>query len=174
MKPGRNTRILIIDDEDFADIQAEYLKDQGYETTAEHTVESAEERLKDSGSEVDIALVDMYMGQDKKAGLELVNLMSEQYPWIVSVVVTGHGGVNNAVLSMQAGAFSYIEKGESPQALITETVKKAVAYGEKFPARVGRDWASDLSAKVGVLQRALHGVQEVIQRAADEVSRRPR
>jgi hypothetical protein len=82
---------------------------------------------------------------------------------------------------MQAGAFSYIMKGESPPGLITEMVKKAVAYGVKnavayggrSPVRVSREVVSDINEKIGVLLCALHDVQEAIQRMADELQRAP-
>ena len=109
--------------------------------------------------------------------MKLVGLISERYPSIVSIVVTGHGDFDNAIKCMQAGAFSYIMKGESPPGLITEMVKKAVAYGVKnaiayggrSPVRVSREVVSDINEKIGVLLCALHDVQEAIQRMADEL-----
>jgi len=180
--PAHSIRILIIDDDrDYADSLVEYLRDQGYETAASYTVEATREYLGSKASEVNIALIDLYMARDKEAGLKLVGLVSELYPWIVSLVVTGHGDVGDAIRCMQAGAFNYIIKGESPPGLITEMVKKAIAYGVKSaiayggksPVRVSREVVSDINEKIGILVRALHDVQEAIQRMADELQRGP-
>ena len=170
-KPGRSIRILIIDDDrDFADGQARYFTDQGYETTVQYTVESAREYLKSSGSGVNIALVDMYMGRDKEAGLKLIRFMSKHYPLIVSIIVTGHGDSDNAVKCMHAGAFSYIQKGASPQGLITETVKKAV---EKFRLRSRlatiRPSVIEIRKVAEEVRQKVHDIEEMLLRITDEV-----
>jgi len=170
-KLARAIQVLIIDDErDFADAQAEYLVGQGYETSAVYTLASALEHLKDSGPKVNIALIDMYMGRDTEAGLKLVRLMSKQYPWIVPIVVTGHGVLDNAAKCMQAGAFSYIQKGASPQDLITETLKKAV---EK--CRMRSRWATIRPSVIEIkkvseeIRQRAHDMEEMLLRITDEV-----
>jgi len=168
---GHTVRILIIDDERaFADSQSRYLTDQGYETTVKYAVESARGYLKSSGAEVNIALVDMYMGRDKEAGLKLVRLMAKHYPWIVSIIVTGHADLENASTCMQAGAFSYIQKGPSPQALITETVKKAV---EKFRLRSRlatiRPSVIEIRKVAEEVLQKVHDIEEMLLRITDEV-----
>jgi DNA-binding NtrC family response regulator len=164
-KPAHAIRILIIDDDrGFADSQAGYLKDQGYETAAKYTVELAREYLESRASEVNIALIDMYMGRDKEAGLKLVSLISKRYPWIVSIIVTGHGDFDNAIKCMQAGSFSYIIKGTSPQGLITETVRKAVSQ-----ARIRPSVSAIRKVAKEILQRA-HEMEEMLLRITDEVA----
>jgi DNA-binding NtrC family response regulator len=163
-KSPRAIRILIIDDDhDYADSQAGYLKDQGYETVAAYTVESARDYLESKASEVNIALVDMFMERDMEAGLKLVGLISKRYPWIVSIVVTAYGDFDNAIKCMQAGSFSYIMKGTSPQGLITETVKKAVSQATiRLSVRDIRKVAEE------ILKRA-HDIEGMLLRITDEV-----
>lgn len=167
----RTIRILIIDDDhDFANTQVQYLKDHGYEAIALYTVESARDYLQSNGSEVSIALVDMVMARDGVAGLNLVQLMSTHYPWIVSIIVTAYADYGNAVKCMQAGAFTYISKGAAPQALITETVKKAA---EKFRlrSRLATIRPSVIEIKKvaeEILQKA-HDIEEMLLRITDEV-----
>jgi two-component system response regulator YesN len=164
--PAHIIRILIIDDDqDFADSQARDLKDQGYETATAYTVESARDYLECKASEVNIALIDMYMGRDRGAGTKLVDLLSERYPSIVSIVVTGHGDFDNAIKCMQAGAFSYIMKGTSPQGLITETVKKAV---ERFRLGMIRPSVSGIRDAAEEIERKVHCIEEMLLRITDE------
>jgi DNA-binding NtrC family response regulator len=118
-------RILVVDDEkDYANTQCAWLRERGYEATGVLSLAEAERHLQEHAKEVDLALVDMYM-EDRDSGLKLVELTEQRYPWIVSIIVTGYGDFHNAVACMEAGAFSYVMKGESPPELILQIIKKA-------------------------------------------------
>jgi DNA-binding NtrC family response regulator len=165
-KPAHAIRILIIDDDrDFADTQAEYLKDQGYDTHVAYTVEEAKTHLESRARKVDLALVDMSMGRDKEAGLKLLSLISERHPLTVAIIVTGHGDFDNAVKCMEAGAFSYIMKGASPQNLITQTVKKAV---ERFRLGMMRPAVSAIREAAEEIRKKAHDIEEMLLRITDE------
>src|SRR5262245_48828220 len=43
-------------------------------------------------------------------GLELCQRLHEQYPDLISIVLTGHGNLDSAIAAIRAGAFDYITK----------------------------------------------------------------
>jgi len=106
----------------------------------------------------------MYMGPKKQGGLELVELISEKYPWIVSIIVTAHADFGNAVKCMEAGAFSYIRKAEDPPELKRQTILKAT---ERY--RQTARFLREGSQLIRRLRKQLHDLEELIQRIADEL-----
>jgi DNA-binding NtrC family response regulator len=158
-------RIFLGDDEEqFALTQTQWLEKQGYAVTCASSVEGAKKRLKKDAQKLDLALIDMYMGSDKQGGLELVKLISEKYPWIVSIVITAHSGIRNAVACMEAGAFSYIIKGEDTPELKRQTILKAT---ERF--RKTNLYLREFRRSIRGLTRQLHNLEELIQRMVDEL-----
>jgi DNA-binding NtrC family response regulator len=126
------TRILVVDDDRaFAQSQADLLRRHGYEVTCAHSESEARQCLVERADGVDIALLDMRM-DEAETGLTLVKLIAEQYPGIVSVVVTGYGEIDNAVQCMEAGAFNYITKGETPAKIVLQIVAKAADYQQRL------------------------------------------
>lgn len=60
----------------------------------------------------DLALVDLRLGND--SGLDLVERLIEQSPWMKVAVITAHGSIESAVEAMRRGAIDYVEKPISP------------------------------------------------------------
>ena len=52
-------------------------------------------------------------------GTELLSQVIELHPEIIAIMLTGHSSVKNAVLSLNRGAFSYLEKPLNPENLLT-------------------------------------------------------
>jgi DNA-binding NtrC family response regulator len=102
---------------------------------------------------MDVSLIDMDI-ETSDSGLKLVELIAKDYSDIVSVVLAGKGAVENAVLSLQAGAFTYILKGETEPALVCEVVPKAATYGCQ-----SRD-----------LQQSLQEAREALRKVAGDFS----
>ena len=106
--------ILVIDDEEIMrDSCSQILAKEG------HTVETAEngtEGLDRIKSDIpDIALVDLKMpGID---GLELLELIRDVDPEIVSIVITGYPTIESAVEAMKRGAYDFLPKPFSPDEL---------------------------------------------------------
>jgi DNA-binding NtrC family response regulator len=57
---------------------------------------------------VDAALVDLLMPE--MSGLELLERICKQWPWIQVVILTGTGGVKEAVEAIQMGAVDFLQK----------------------------------------------------------------
>jgi DNA-binding NtrC family response regulator len=106
-KDGANASILIVDDDlDSASLLAEVLSRHGY--TA-HAVCSARECIAWLEHEVaDVVVTDVQM--EGVSGIELCQMMRERYPDLLTIVLTGNGGLDVAVAAMRAGAYDYLAK----------------------------------------------------------------
>jgi DNA-binding NtrC family response regulator len=66
-------------------------------------------------TKVDAALVDLKMPE--MDGLELLARIREQWPWIQVVILTGFGGVTEAVQAIQMGAVDFLQKPFEPETI---------------------------------------------------------
>jgi DNA-binding NtrC family response regulator len=66
--------------------------------------------------EVDAALIDLKM--PVMNGMELLENIREQWPHVRVVMLTGHGGVAEAVEAMQLGAVDFLQKPFEPEAML--------------------------------------------------------
>jgi DNA-binding NtrC family response regulator len=64
---------------------------------------------------VDVALVDLKMPE--MGGMELLEQMRSGYPAVRVVILTGHGGVQDAVRAMKLGAVDFLQKPYEPEKL---------------------------------------------------------
>lgn len=163
-------RILVVDDDkDYTQTQSEWLREEGNETVGVFSEKEAREFLKDHGKELDLALVDMYM-EAQDSGLKLVELIDREYPWVVTIIVTGYGNFQDAVRCMEAGAFSYIMKGESPPELIIETLNKASGHLSNRLRVI--PFLQEVRAAINGLLQRVGCVEAMLVRIEDEL--RPR
>jgi K+-sensing histidine kinase KdpD len=99
--------ILVVDDDgDFLEIIKLILEKKGYAVTALPTASEAIARLKERFYNVtilDISLPDAN-------GTELLSGILEMHPDTIAIMLTGHASVQNAVESLNRGAFAYLEK----------------------------------------------------------------
>jgi DNA-binding NtrC family response regulator len=66
-------------------------------------------------TKVDAALVDLKMPE--MDGMELLARIREQWPWIQVVILTGFGGVTEAVKAIQMGAVDFLQKPFEPETI---------------------------------------------------------
>ena len=128
-------RILIIeDDKTLNDQLCGLLAGKKFRPIAAMNEKEAEDALSEHGASIAVALVDMFLpskdsrANDKESGLRLIELMSSQYPWVVKIVFTGNADLTNAAQCMEAGAFSYCEKGEDLEILLHKVRKAEAKY----------------------------------------------
>lgn len=99
--------ILIVDDEEsICHSLGGILADEGYEVL---TAGSGEEALKIIEEELpNLVLLDIWLpGMD---GIEVLKVISSNYPQIRVVMISGHGTIETAVRATKLGAFDFIEK----------------------------------------------------------------
>ncbi len=108
-------RILIVDDDlDFAASLKLILENEDYQPLLAHNEEEALESVEQN--EVDLALLDIRLGQDD--GIELLPKLKEIQPDILCVMVTGFGSIETAVQALNNGAYDYLRKPVNPDELL--------------------------------------------------------
>jgi len=120
--PQFDCRILIIDDDhDFASSLKLILESEGYQPLLAHSEEEALECV--GKNEVDLALIDIRLGQDN--GIELLPKLKKIQPNILCVMVTGFGSVETAVQALNNGAYDYLRKPVNPGELLA-TLRRGI------------------------------------------------
>ncbi len=114
-------RILLVDDE--AAILRTFrfcLEDAGYSVATANSAAQAEALL--LRQVYDLCFLDLRLGEDN--GLDVLQQMRIQAPWMRVVIVTAHSAVDTAVDAMQAGAADYLVKPCSPDQLRMAAAKQ--------------------------------------------------
>ena len=107
-------KILVVDDERLMrNFIAETLKRQGKEVTTAENGEEAIARLEEEPFDLIICDVKMPL----KDGLEVLKKAKALHPSVIVILATAFGSVDSAVDAMRLGAFHYLVKPFSPEAL---------------------------------------------------------
>ena len=120
-------RILVVDDEDIVRTScSRTLSPEGYEV---RLAKNGVEGLKMASEErFDLVLTDLKMPD--MDGIEVLRIIKEQWPETAVIIVTGYQTVDTAVKAIKLGAYDYIEKPFTPDALIS-AVAEAMANRQK-------------------------------------------
>ena len=109
-------RILVVDDEDIVRTScSRTLSPEGYEVKL---AKNGSEGLKIAREgKFDLVLTDLKMPD--MDGIEVLRIIKEQWPETEVIIVTGYQTVDTAVKAIKLGAYDYIEKPFTPDALIS-------------------------------------------------------
>ena len=109
-------KILVIDDEDIVRTScSRTLSPEGYEVKL---AKNGSEGLKMAREDkFDLVLTDLKMPD--MDGIEVLRIIKEQWPETEVIIVTGYQTVDTAVKAIKLGAYDYIEKPFTPDALIS-------------------------------------------------------
>ena len=161
--------ILIVDDE--ADIRAQIsgiLKDEGYDTRdAEDGVAALREVRARRPS---LVILDIWFQGKDLDGLEVLNVLRRETPYLPVVMISGHGNIETAVTAIKRGAYDYIEKPFKSDRLLL-IVERAIEA-----ARLRRENA-ELRLKAGAeaeligQSQAINQVRAALDRVAPTGSR---
>jgi DNA-binding NtrC family response regulator len=133
--------ILVVDDDKLVnDFLTETLTRAGYEVGS---VSSGDEALEKIGDQVyDILISDIRMkGMD---GIALLQKVKDIQPEITAIMITAYGTVENAVKAMKLGAYDYLLKPVSPDAIemLVERVAEVIRL-----RRENKQLRSDLASR---------------------------
>jgi DNA-binding NtrC family response regulator len=120
-------KILVVDDEDIVRTScSRTLSPEGYEVRlAKNGVEGLKMANEDR---FDLVLTDLKMPD--MDGIEVLRIIKEKWPETAVIIVTGYQTVDTAVKAIKLGAYDYIEKPFTPDALIS-AVAEALASKKK-------------------------------------------
>ena len=131
-------RILIVDDDNSILQSFRYiLEGEGYEV---EVAAVGEEAIKKSEKQYfDMALLDIMLPDMK--GTELLIKLHGKVPKMVSIMITGHADLENAVTSLNMGANAYIMKpvdAETLLGIVKEKFREQQADQEMSEEKVGK------------------------------------
>jgi diguanylate cyclase (GGDEF)-like protein len=103
----RNTKIIVVDDEvETLNLIKEYLSEKGINVAVAENGEKAMELIREYS--YNIAILDLYLPDT--TGLELLREISESYPKMQVIMITGYGTIHDAVECMKMGAADFTTK----------------------------------------------------------------
>jgi len=123
-------KILIIDDEkDIRFLLSSILNDEGYKTIEAASVSDSETII--NKDNFDLAIVDISLGDKKKDGIFLLNIIKKKNKDIPVIMISGHATIKVAVDSMKLGAYEFLEKPFNKDRLLNFVRRALEAYDLK-------------------------------------------
>ncbi len=111
-----NTKVLIADDDTtFCILACDLLRREGYDAASVSNTIDCEQALKRGG--IQILMLDMCFPA-LKDGFEMLDLVKENYPQVVVLMISGEGNIPDAVSAIKNGAADFIEKPIAPEHLL--------------------------------------------------------
>lgn len=161
--------ILFVDDEkNQRDIMQILLKSQGYYTRVASNVSEALKAIKNEIP--DIIITDLRMdnlGVYDKSGIDLLEMVRQNYPDVKVILLTGYGSIEDAVEAMKKGAWFYFIKGQGPEKLLAELKKLQVAHTAKFErSKNQEDNKPRLNYMLETKNNKLKKIFRILERAA--------
>jgi UDP-3-O-[3-hydroxymyristoyl] N-acetylglucosamine deacetylase len=149
--------ILVVDDEDkVRESVREVLGDEGYRVI--DTADGARVLDLVEQEKPGVVLLDIWMPQID--GIDLLKQIKSKEPATNVVMISGHGNIHTAVTATKSGAFDFIEKPLSLDALLL-TVQRAL--GELPPTRSKGNGNGSRKPKVTKRAAARQGVGQVLK-----------
>jgi DNA-binding NtrC family response regulator len=125
-------RILIVDDEEnLRSGMATMLEEEGFEVFEAENGRVALDRLEQNV--FDLIITDYKMNE--MDGMKFLAQVSEHFPSLKVIMVTGYGSIEDAVTAMKLGAINYLTKPVKPKELV-KTVKTVLQVDEDIATTV--------------------------------------
>ena len=114
--------VLIVDDQkDICDLISDTLQEEGYKTRmltdAHAVVESVRQRCPH------LVIMDIWLNDTRFDGIELLDILKQEYPLLPIVMISGHGNIETAVSALKKGAYDFIEKPFKADRLLSIVAK---------------------------------------------------
>ncbi len=155
-------KILVVDDEsNIIKTLSEILEDEGHTVYSSMAGKEALDFLKDN--QVDAVFLDVWLPDID--GIEVLEKISDKFPDVAVIMISGHASIDIAVKSTRIGAYDFIEKPPSIGRLITSlnnTLEQARLKKENIRLR---EKAMKDDEMIGNSPKILE-VKEIIETAA--------
>ncbi len=116
-------RLLIVDDEEpIRKLLKKYLVKKNYIIDTANDGQSALNLL--SSNTYDLVLTDLRM--PKMGGRELLKTMSERYPDIPKIVLTGYGTNDDIIVALKTGAYDFLSKPITDFTILEHSIDRAL------------------------------------------------
>jgi two-component system nitrogen regulation response regulator NtrX len=155
--------VLIVDDEpNIRRMLGSLLRAEGYRTREAGSALGALSEVQ--GEEPDAVLMDLYM-EGPETGLDALPRLREAAPDLPVIMMSGRASLSDAVKATRLGAFHFIEKPLTPEAVL-------LTLGSALELRKARDLNRSLMEELGDAEEmvgeapALEKVRQMIQRVA--------
>jgi len=117
-------RVLVVDDEESMRIACrQSLELAGYSISTAENGDQALQRIRQES--FDVALLDLRM--PGLPGMEALKRLKQESPNTAVVIITGYGTIDSAVEAIKSGAYDYLPKPFTPEALVSVVERAAVA-----------------------------------------------
>ena len=109
--------ILIVDDDkDICTTLSKILLSKGFLVDIAHNSDSAMDEIKNKS--IDLVLLDVWLENSKKNGLELLKIIKNFNPNTPVILISGHANVEMAVEALKLGAYEFITKPFAAEQLL--------------------------------------------------------
>jgi DNA-binding NtrC family response regulator len=113
------TLLFVDDEENFLESMKKRLEARGFRVIARNRGIKAIDAARKNP--VDVAILDLKMpGMN---GNELLQILKKEHPWIETIILTGHGGVDEEFQCMSDGAQAYLHKPCSLEDVLNAVAK---------------------------------------------------
>ncbi len=114
MKDGE--RILLVDDDPtFLQVARSILGKKGYRVEMATSAAQALARMENTF--INVAILDIVLPD--MTGTELLAMLLDMHPDMIAIMLTGYSSKDNAVQSLNSGAFAFLEKPADPEILLS-------------------------------------------------------
>jgi len=151
----RPTRILMIDDEQLLlEVLTAFLEDSGFEVLQALDGQTGLEMIRQQ--QPDLVLCDLRLpGMD---GLQVLAAVARDYPDLPILVVSGLGGMSDAIQALKLGAWDYVTKPIEDMAMLEHAISHALERARL--RRENREHRLHLEAINEQLRQTLRRLQE--------------
>ena len=164
-EPGNNIRILVVDDEKIMqDSCSRILVKEGYGVCIADCGESAIEKF--DLEPFDLVLLDLKM--PGVGGIETLCRLKEVDPGVTILIMTGYPSIETAVKAIKLGAYDYITKPFTPEALrvaINRALERKTLVTENQHLRQQLRSKNEADIIIGQSE-SMHNIYEMVRRTA--------
>lgn len=161
----KKENILIVDDDvQILELLHRHLQSWSYHTYKAISVREAVAILKDTS--IDLLITDLKMPEVD--GFELIKFVSEHYPQLPKLIVTGYPNVQDSLAAIKSGVVAYLTKPFTKDELKTAVDKSLISSKTKSPKSTHKVSASEkgYGEMIGTSEK-IQDVFQVVERVKD-------